>query len=261
MVMNENVTPHKFARVLAFVAHPDDEAIGCSGLLQRAATSLVVFATDGAAPYYGFERKFGSLLEYATERFREAARALSPIPNCSFQRLTRPNRTYFQDQHLFQHLPEAFVALCQSVRAFAPDVLLTHAYEGGHIDHDACSFLAAQAATVLGVERLEFPLYWQTVDGRDMFQQFRDHRPGQFALQLSPQELAMKRHMFDAYRSQEKILSVFHSDTDSFRPATGERYDQLPGWPEYPFENRRKRLKAEIFVQKLAEFRREAVAT
>jgi LmbE family N-acetylglucosaminyl deacetylase len=175
--------------------------------------------------------------------------------------LTRPNGRHFQDQHLFQHLPEAFVALCQSVRAFAPDVLLTHAYEGGHIDHDACSFLAAQAATILGVERLEFPLYWQTSDRRDMFQQFCDHRPGEFALQLSPQELAMKRHMFDAYRSQEKILSVFHSDTDSFRPATGEKYDQLPGWPDYPFENRRKRLKAEIFVQKLVEFRREAVAT
>jgi len=250
--------PQTFGRVLVLAAHPDDEAIACSGLLGRAATSLVVFATDGAAPRYGFERKFGSLEKYSSVRFEEASRALGLIPRCSFQRLARTDGRYFLDQHLFLDFPGAFTALVSVVRAFSPDVLVSHAYEGGHIDHDACHFLAAQTAAALGVETLEFPLYWRTPDGHDVFQQFRQNRSGEFALALSTQELAVKRRMFNEYPSQAKVLSVFHSETERFRPAIPERYEQQPAWLNYPFENRRKFLSAGFFLQRIAEFRRVA---
>ena len=60
-----NATTDNFGRVLVLVAHPDDETIGCSGLLQRASSALVVFAVDGAPPHYGFEKKYGSLAQYS----------------------------------------------------------------------------------------------------------------------------------------------------------------------------------------------------
>jgi N-acetylglucosamine malate deacetylase 2 len=255
----DEMTQLTFRRVLVFVAHPDDEAIACGALLQRASASLVVFATDGAAPHYGFERKFGSLQKYSAERFREAAQALALIPNCLFRRLLHQNGTHFQDQHLFLDLVEAFMALCQAIRAFAPDVLVSHAYEGGHIDHDACNFLAARAAVQLGLQCLEFPLYSKSADGGDVFQHFRNTQPGEFTLQLSAQELSIKRRMFAAYRTQEKVLAVFRAEDERFRPALAENYAQLPSWREYPFENRHKPLRAEVFIQKLAEFKPEPV--
>jgi LmbE family N-acetylglucosaminyl deacetylase len=246
--------PHRFSRVLLLAAHPDDETIACGGLLQRASESLVIFATDGAPPHYGFEKEFGSLENYSAERFREATRALALIPECSFRRLSRPNGTYFQDQHLFLELPEAFSALRRAIGDFAPDILVSHSYEGGHLDHDACNFLAAQAATQLEIERLEFPLYSKDVNGRDVFQQFRDVRSGAFSIQLTACELDIKRRMFAMYRTQEKVFSFFTAVNELFRPAAVENYSQLPPWLAYPFENRRKALSASVFTEKLAKF-------
>jgi LmbE family N-acetylglucosaminyl deacetylase len=65
------VCPDLPRRPLIFVAHPDDETIACAGLLQRVPASLVVFATDGAAPGLGGERKYGSLKVYSDLRFQE----------------------------------------------------------------------------------------------------------------------------------------------------------------------------------------------
>lgn len=72
----------EFNRPLIFVAHPDDETLACGGLLQRMDASLIVFATDGAPAYYGFERRFRSLKEYSDVRFQEAACVVAHLPNC-----------------------------------------------------------------------------------------------------------------------------------------------------------------------------------
>jgi hypothetical protein len=55
---------------------------------------------------------------------------------------------------------------------------MSHAYEGGHLDHDACSFLATHIATTLAIPRFEFPLYWSDVRGNIIQQQFRESDPG-----------------------------------------------------------------------------------
>jgi N-acetylglucosamine malate deacetylase 2 len=243
----------KFGRVLVLAAHPDDETIACSGLLQRATASLVVFGVDGAPPHYGFEKKFGSLQRYSEERFVEASRALSFVPHCSMRRLSRRDGTWFLDQHLFLEFPEAFASLVQIVDEFAPDVLVSHAFEGGHIDHDACHILAKRTARALDLRSLEFPLYWRSEDGRDVFQQFRAGFDGEFVLQLSQEESRVKRRMLSEYRSQKSLMSVFRLDPERFRRVL--RTDQRePTWVEYPFENRRTPLKAELFLRKAAEF-------
>jgi N-acetylglucosamine malate deacetylase 2 len=246
----------KFGRLLVFVAHPDDETIACSGLLQRAAASLVVFAVDGAPPRYGFERQFGSLREYSEARFVEASRALSHIPHCSVRRLARPDGTWFLDQHLFLDLPQAFTSLTRIAEEFSPDLLFSHAFEGGHIDHDACHILANRTAQTLTLKNLEFPLYWRSEDGKDLFQQFRESSEGEFMLQLSQQESVVKRKMLLEYRTQQNLLSVFQLESERFRPARKD--SPGPVWRKYPFENRRRALKVESFLQKVAEFRRRS---
>ncbi len=248
-----NLSTEQFGRVLIFVAHPDDETIACSGLLQRAAASLVVFAVDGAPPHYGFEKKFGSLQGYSDARFVEASRALSLLLRCSIRRLSRQDGTWFLDQHLFLELPEAFASLVQIARDFSPDLLVSHAFEGGHLDHDACHILAKHTARALKLQSLEFPLYWRSPDGRDVFQQFRCSQEGEFFLQLTREEIRMKRTMLSKYRSQQKLTSIFQLDRERFRSVRPADHTE-PTWPEYPFENRRMPLKAELFLRKVTEF-------
>lgn len=245
----------KARKLLVFVAHPDDETIACSGLLQRAPESLVVFAVDGAPPHYGFADKFGSLEQYSEKRFEEAGRALRLIPGSSFRRLAMPDRSWFMDQHLFLNLPVAFTSFLQIAREFGPDVVISHAFEGGHIDHDACHVLAKQVANVLTLPALEFPLYWRSEERRDVFQEFRSHHNGEFTLELSKPELAIKARMLAAYQTQRKLISVFDLPVERFRPMTTSDLAEVT-WSGYPFENRRRPLKTEVFLREIGDLQR-----
>jgi LmbE family N-acetylglucosaminyl deacetylase len=254
-----NITTDSFGRVLVLVAHPDDETIGCSGLLQRASSALVVFAVDGAPPHYGFEKQYGSLKQYSDIRFLEASRALKALPYCSLGRLARRNGAHYVDQHLFEELPEALASLNQFVCRFLPDFIVTHAYEGGHIDHDACHFLAAHIARAHNLTLMEFPSYWKAEDGRDIFQQFRNNWNNEITLNLSEHEIEVKRQMLASYRTQQQLTPVFHLHTERFRPALHQSQTEC-AWADYPFENRRRRLKAKLFLEKLEELNRSTLA-
>jgi len=254
-----NITTDNFGRVLVLVAHPDDETIGCSALLQRASSALVVFAVDGAPPHYGFEKKYGSLKRYSDIRFLEASLALRALPHCSFGRLARQNGAHYVDQHLFEELPEALASLNQFVCRFSPDFIVTHTHEGGHIDHDACHFLAAHIARAHSLMLMEFPSYWKAQDGRDIFQQFRSNRNNDVILKLSEHEIEVKRQMLASYRTQQALTPVFHLHTERFRPALQESHNEC-AWADYAFENRRRRLKAKVFLEKIEQLNRSALA-
>jgi N-acetylglucosamine malate deacetylase 2 len=253
------MTIENLQRVLIFAAHPDDETIGCSGLLQRAADALVVFAVDGAPPHYGFERKYGSLGNYSETRFKEAARALQFIPHCTFRKLQARDGGHFVDQHLFQGFSEAYCSFLKIAREYLPSILVSHAYEGGHLDHDACSFLAMKAAEVLSVPYLEFPLYWRSKSGQDVFQEFRESRGNEIVLELTREELRSKKRMRAEYRTQGDVVNVFRPEKERFRPVGARDYWQR-SWVDYPFENRRSRLSTEVFLGKIAEFESSTVA-
>jgi N-acetylglucosamine malate deacetylase 2 len=240
-------------RVLVFVAHPDDETIGCGVLLQRLPSALVVFAVDGAPPGYGFERKFGELLNYSEQRFKEAASALSFTPNCSFQRLKSPSGAYFHDRRLFAELEQAATSLLVIAKQFSPEAIVSHAFEGGHIDHDACSFLASHAASTLSVKCFEFPLYWQNKNGQDTFQQFRNPQEGIISLRPSSAEIAIKHKMLAEYKTQGDVVAAFSPEIERFRPVPSYDYAH-PAWSmKYPGPWRR-RHDAKKMLQRFSEF-------
>ena len=253
-----NADSGNLGKVLLLVAHPDDETIGCSGLLQRATSALVVFAVDGAPRHYGFENKFGSLQRYSDNRFLEASVALRYLPHCSFRRLAGRNGSHHMDQHLFEHLPEALTSLDQFVCTFSPDAIISHACEGGHIDHDACHFLASHVGRRHGVIVMEFPSYWQTADGHDIFQQFRNTRKDEVVLKLTEHEIQVKRQMLAAYHTQQALTPLFQLHTERFRPVLQENLTEF-AWADYPFENRRRRLKVKSFLKKIQEFNRVSI--
>lgn len=264
-----------FRRPLIFVAHPDDETLACSGLLQRFPESLVVFATDGTPAGYGLERKYGSLQAYTGLRFQEAARALSHVPNSTFTWLTGTDGSYFADMHVYEDLPAAATCLRAIAQAFAPDAIVSHTYEGAHIDHDACSFIAMHVAAALLLKRFEFPMYWLDQSGKAVLQRFRDGglRVGARALegtgaqvmkwQLSEAEIECKEKMMEEYRTQRGTVSTFDPRIEHFRPATstGSSFS-IPLCRDYLYQNRpprfyhtrRHRLSAKALLRKFAEF-------
>jgi LmbE family N-acetylglucosaminyl deacetylase len=247
-----------FSRPLIFVAHPDDETLACAGLLQRMASSVVVFATNGAPNHRGFERKFGTLQRYSDTRFQEAAVAIAQVPNCSFQRLTKPDGAYFVDEQLFRELAQALTSLCRIARSFSPDALVSHAYEGGHIDHDACSFLTMHAAAALALRRFEFPLYSRNSLGRLVLQQFCDEGCAPLEWQLTQAELSCKRKMLAAYASQPGLATAFPLGTERIRLATRTDFC-LARCRDYSYRNRwqrlwRKGLSASALLKHFEEF-------
>ncbi len=225
-----------FDRPLLLVAHPDDESIACGGILQGVSTALVVFATDGAPIGYEFERRYGNLAAYSTIRFQEAARALGHVPHCEFVRLSKTDGSHFGDQRLFQELEEAAVALGKAVEQYKPDAIVSHTYEGGHIDHDACSFLASLVSRSSGLPYYEFPIYWFDQTGQAVFQKFRDGDGGVIEVRLTEAEAEVKSRMVREYRSQAALVSTFvRKDTELIRLAVAHDYS-APKCKHYPFQ-------------------------
>ena len=227
-------------KTLILIAHPDDEAVGCGALLQRMREPVVVFATDGAPHDPYFWEKYGSREAYAELR-RQEARAALGLAGVRHVEFLRAGEGYFTDQELFRCLRPALESLSALVRHHRPQALLTLAYEGGHPDHDSCSFLASVLARTLSLPAWEMPLYFRRSNNAILFQQFRSLNGAEVSLQPAAQEQTIKHGMLAAYASQGEMLKQFSAATEWFRPQAAYDYSQPPhagvlnyeawGWP------------------------------
>ena len=135
-------------------------------------------------------------------------------------------------------------ALAASLRrvftAVRPAIVITHAYEGGHPDHDALS-LAVRAAAGEGVPVFEFAGYHEDEHGDLATNRFGPPETGtELRLRLNGQERHRKRAMLDCFETQHDVLARFGvaeewlrvaPDYDYRRPPNGGRvwYDRF-GW-------------------------------
>jgi LmbE family N-acetylglucosaminyl deacetylase len=135
----ERLCNARFAEtVLLVVAHPDDEVIGAGVRLRGWCGVHVIHATDGAprdlcdATAAGFHTRG----EYAAARSEEAraALALAGVP------AARVHGLGFVDQESSLQLAALSRALLGMLDELQPEAVVTHAYEGGHPDHDAVAF-------------------------------------------------------------------------------------------------------------------------
>jgi N-acetylglucosamine malate deacetylase 2 len=227
-------------KTLILIAHPDDEAVGCGALMQRMRDPLVVFATDGAPRDPYFWEKAGSREAYAQLRWKEARASLG-LAGVRYIECLRAGEGCFTDQELFRCLAPALESLTALVRRYTPQALLTLAYEGGHPDHDSCSFLTSRLARSFSLPAWEMPLYFRRTDGSALCQQFRSLNGTEVALQPTAEEQKTKYEMLAAYASQGEVLKQFSAATEWFRPQPAYDYSQPPhtgilnyeawGWP------------------------------
>ena len=216
-------------RTLVLVAHPDDECIAFGALLQRIREPLVVFATNGspADPY--FWQKHGSRQAYAALRRHEALAAMhaAGVKDVLFL-ADMPGGEELADQELFQHLWPAFDLLAETVQRRMSTALLTLAYEGGHPDHDACSFLAAQLAGLASLPCWEAPLYHRSQDGSEVYQEFLVRSGDELDVRPTIDEKQRKLTMCHAYGSQGNFLQYFDVAREIVRPRMAYDYLQPP---------------------------------
>jgi LmbE family N-acetylglucosaminyl deacetylase len=230
-------------RTMVLVGHPDDET-ACTAPLHRLKDCTVVFATDGAPAEPWFWRGFGSRQRYAEVRREEARRALAGRVRAIHFLGDFALYATFRDQELYKTLPEAFLAACAIIHREGIDNLLVPAYEGGHPDHDACSFLGFLIRARLGVAVWEVPLYHRSADATLVHQEFRDPNGSEFRVPLGLEELRIRDKAIATYASQWDLATYLPSSVESYRrqplydylrpPHTGILNYQFWKWPVSP---------------------------
>jgi len=227
-----------YFRLTVVVAHPDDETIGCGSLLARSNDVTVMHVTDGA-PRNLLDAQalgFGSAEAYAQARRGEleAAMALAGLP------ADRLIWLGWSDQEASLHLVD--IAHDLSRRLSGTDIVLTHAYEGGHPDHDATAFATHAAAALLRSrgepppEIIEFPLYRAGPEGWIAQSFSSEPRAGELAFELLTDERALKEAMFNVHASQRQVLSRFSISPERFRVAPRYDFSSLPNGGDLLYE-------------------------
>jgi len=221
------------------LAHPDDEVLAVGARLEHLRDSRFLVTTDGA-PEDGIDARdhgFPSLAVYRAARQQELHAALAGLPaTLSHPLLLDPANSTSQipDKQAMHHLTALTRAFLVELRAFRPEAILTHPFEGGHPDHDSCSFAAHAAAALLGPAAppiLEATSYHAGPDGSIRTNAFL---PGNSAApavcHLTPEEQAAKRARLACFSSQQETLAQFSLETEQFRLAPA--YDfTLPPHP------------------------------
>jgi LmbE family N-acetylglucosaminyl deacetylase len=248
-------------RTLVLIAHPDDECIAFGALLQRMREPLVIFATNGSPVDPYFWKKHGSRGAYAALRQKEALAAMRAVGVKDVIFLADlPGGESIVDQEIFQNLWPAFDLLADILRRRMPTALLTLAYEGGHPDHDSCSFLAAQLAKLGALPCWEAPLYHRNEDGSGTFQDFVVHSEGEVRVRLTAEEENRKRQMCHAYSSQGDFLSRFDVSREVVRPQPAYDYTHPPHAGKTNYEVWQWKMTAQEVSSAFSDFLRTSAA-
>ena len=220
--------------VVLLVAHPDDEIIGVGGQLSSwPGRLLCVHATTGS-PADGVDAiraGFGSSEAYATARRRESECALAIAglpPTCLLQ-------LPFVDQSLAWRLNDLAGVVESLLQSTRPAAVITHAYEGGHPDHDAVSLAVATALARWSPEhgrlprRIEFAGYHQGDAGELVTNRFGVPRNGtERRIVLDETHRRQKTAMYACFDTQREVLGAFRADEEWLREAPQDDYTRPP---------------------------------
>jgi LmbE family N-acetylglucosaminyl deacetylase len=223
------------ARVLLVAAHPDDETIGAGVLISRININQIhlVHVTDGSPrnPSDALAAGFSSGEAYAAARRAELIRSLA-VAGIDERAMSRLD---FTDQELSFQLEDLTARILAVIEERKPDVVLAHAYEGGHPDHDAVAFACHVARQLFTLEYghafelVEFTGYYSNSGRINVGDFLPGHNEQQFCCSLAPHEKEMKRQMLRAFKSQSRTLEPFFTlESEKLRRAPAYDFSRPP---------------------------------
>ncbi len=213
--------------VLYLFAHQDDEIFALARMrkdVNAGRAVYVVWTTNGA-----FEGK-----PQEREEESRAVMALVGVPEANLRFLG------FPDHNSCEHLPEIYDEVRKLRKSRSVTTIVSPAYEGGNIDHDAAAFIAAMVVRDAGVPltHFEFPLY-NHFEGRRRVNVFLPN--SEAPVKYLPRDGEAGRILHAAlkrYRSQHFILLLLkmtgHTKTlfqrgEPFRRAANYDFTERPG--------------------------------
>lgn len=182
-------------RLVVVAPHPDDEVLGCGGLMRQARTCgrdiLVVSVSDGehCCPGDAF---------WTPERLRRARRlelraALAALDLGEVEVMALA----VADGRISGSTPDVVRTLLARLRP--DDLVLATWAQDGHPDHEACSRAARRAADTRGCRLLEYPVWgWHWAD--PSAPALASVRP--LRLELPPDVQAAKRRAIGCFATQ-----------------------------------------------------------
>lgn len=211
------------AGILVIAAHADDEILGAGGWLGRHQGPLALAVlTEGVPPARRwFPRGRHDPAQYRQKRRSEAMRVWR-----HFAPRARLFFGGFADQRLHLALASAFAWLARVAEAVGPAFIVAPAFEGGHPDHDAANFLAAQLGAAIALPVWEYALYARC-RGRLRRQCF-PAEPGWTRPLRSRVLRTRKLQALAGYDSQRATLRYFVSGQEAVRPLPAHDYRRPP---------------------------------
>ncbi|MDR9753662.1 PIG-L family deacetylase [Pseudomonas sp. SZMC_28357] len=185
------------SRAVIIAPHPDDEVLGCGGLLQLLAAAgrslQLISVTDGSASHPGSER--WPVEKLSVIRPQESAEALRRL-GLPVHRL-KWLRGGFSDGQVAARESELVAFIQRHIRP--DDVLFSTWREDGHCDHEAVGRASAEAARRVGATFHELPVWtWHWASPEDSLVPWQRARK----IPLAPALIARKRHAVHAFASQ-----------------------------------------------------------
>ena len=223
--------------VAVVAAHPDDETLGLGSRFSHLGRLTLIHVTDGS-PFDRTDAQRAGLPTreaYAAVRRQELAAALAAAG-------ATPDRVLaydIPDQTAVHRLAELTGRLTADLAGMA--AVVTHPYEGGHPDHDACAFAVQAACARLGQTapvRLEFAGYHLGPNGPASGRFYE--RDG-IACHAHADDEARKAAALAAFVTQQAVIAPFAKGPERLRlapaydfarpPSPGRGLYDLYGWP------------------------------
>jgi LmbE family N-acetylglucosaminyl deacetylase len=196
---------------LILAPHPDDESLGCGGLIAACVAAgrapLVVILTDGAGSHPGSQAYPAERLRAVRARETQTATAILGLP---------------ADQLVFLNQPDSVVPFRGRGFAAIVETVLAHVQPGctailapwrhdPHCDHEAASLIAATVAEQAGIAHVAYPVWSWTLPPNVPIP---DPPSDGWRLWIEP-FLAAKRQAIQAHESQYGDLIT--DDPNGFR--------------------------------------------